>query len=257
MQHVTGLVRSRTTTEILLTASEAYPAFERAVQESQSEIWASFRIFDPSTRLRTPEARAVGETWFDLIADALRRGVAIHLALADFDPVAKPSLHRGTWSSLRKLWAAAEAAGPRAAPLRAVAALHPAVTGFLPRAACWPQAAMCLSRTARWLNAQDPELRSAALRDMPGLWSQLRVASDGTVHVRRWGLPRLHPRPTTRSSPCSTGSGCTSAGSTSTSGAGTRPSTTAPARKPGRTSSFSWAGRWWPRPRRISRASWR
>lgn len=193
MQHVTGLVRSGTTTEILLTASEAYPAFERNVLGSQSEIWASFRIFDPSTRLRTPEARKVGETWFDLIADALRRGVSIHLALADFDPVARPSLHRGTWMSLRKLWAAAEAAGPRAAPLRAVAALHPAVTGFLPRAVCWPQAASCVSRTARWLNSLEPSVRRAALRDMPGLADFLRVAEDGTVRPRRWGMPRLHP----------------------------------------------------------------
>ena len=193
MQHVTGLVRERTTTEVLLTASEAYPAFEREVLRAQSEIWASFRIFDPRTRLRSPEACAVGETWFDLIVDTLRRGVTLHLVLADFDPIARPSLHRGTWASLRQLWAAAEAAGDGAAPLRAVAAMHPALTGLLPRAACWPQAAMCLSRTARWLNAQDPELRNAALRDMPGLWSQFRVASDGTVHVRRRGLPRLHP----------------------------------------------------------------
>ncbi len=193
MQHVTGLVRERTSTEILLTASEAYPAFERAVLEAQTEIWASFRIFDPATRLRTPEARAVGDTWFDLVAHTLRRGVTIHLAIADFDPIAKPSLHRGTWASLRKLWAAAEAAGPKAAPLRAVAALHPAVTGFLPRAVCWPQATFCVSRTARWLNAQDPERRRAALRDMPGLADFLRVARDGTVRPRRWGMPRLHP----------------------------------------------------------------
>ena len=107
MQHMTRLARERTTTEVLLTASEAYPAFERAVLEARTEIWGSFRIFDPLTRLRSPEARRVGDTWFDLLADALRRGVAIHLVLADFDPVARPSLHRGTWSSLRRLWGAA------------------------------------------------------------------------------------------------------------------------------------------------------
>lgn len=193
MQHVTGLASQRTTIDILLTASEAFPAFERAVLAARSEIWASFRIFDPLTRLRTPEAGAVGETWFDLIVDALRRGVAIHIAVADFDPVARPSLHRGTWTSMRRLWAAAEAAGPGAAPLRAVAALHPAVTGFLPRAACWPQATLCVTRTARWLNARDPHARAAALRDMPGLAGMLRIRADGTVRARRWGLPRLHP----------------------------------------------------------------
>ena len=193
MQHVTGLTRERVSTEILLTASEAYPAFERAVLRSQTEIWASFRIFDPMTRLRSPEARAVGETWWDLLVHTLRRGVSINIVLSDFDPVARPSLHRGTWSSLRKLWAAAEAAGPGAAPLRARAALHPAVTGLLPRAACWPQATLCVHRTARWLNAQEPERRAAALRDMPGLRDFLRQNGDGRVRARRWGMPRLHP----------------------------------------------------------------
>ncbi len=193
MQHVTRLARERTTTEVLLTASEAYPAFERAVLEARAEIWGSFRIFDPLTRLRSPEARRVGDTWFDLLADALRRGVAINLVLADFDPVARPSLHRGTWASLRRLWAAAEAAGADAAPLRAIAAMHPAVTGALPRAAVWPQVQASLGRTARWLNAQEPGPRAAALRDMPGLSHLLRTDAGGQVHPRRWHLPRLHP----------------------------------------------------------------
>ncbi|MBP1806422.1 phospholipase D-like domain-containing protein [Rubellimicrobium aerolatum] len=192
MQHVTGLVRDRTTTDILLTASDAFPAFERAVLESQAEIWASFRIFDPRTRLRSPEARAVGDTWFDLLVDALRRGVRIDLTIADFDPIAQPSLHRGTWASLRQMVAAGEASG---APgrLRVRAALHPATTGLLPRAALWPQAAVRLARTARWLNARDLTRRAAALRDMPGLAGLLAQGPDGRVRARAFRPPMLHP----------------------------------------------------------------
>ncbi len=193
MQHATRLARERTSTEILLTASEAYPAFERAMLNARTEIWASFRIFNPSTRLRSTEARKIGETWFDLVVDTLRRGVAINLVIADFDPVARPSLHRGTWASLRSLWAAAEMAGPDAAPLIARAAMHPAEVGTLTQAACWPQAQASLGRTARWLNAQEAGARAAALRDMPGLSHLLRIRPDGTVRPRRWHLPRLHP----------------------------------------------------------------
>jgi phospholipase D1/2 len=193
MQHVTGLVRQRTETEILLTAAEAYPAFERAVLEAQTEIWGSFRIFDPLTRLRSPEAQAVGETWFDLIVHTLRRGVAIHLVISDFDPVARPSLHRGTWAALRRLWAAAEVAGPRAGPLRARAAMHPALTGALTRAALWPQSQACLARTARWLNDLPPAERQRALQDMPGLHDLLRPRANGQVRPRLGRIPRLHP----------------------------------------------------------------
>ncbi len=193
MQHVTGLARQRTETEILLTAAEAYPAFERAVLSAQTEIWASFRIFDPLTRLRSPEARVVGETWFDLIVHALQRGVAINIVISDFDPVARPSLHRGTWASLRRLWAAGEVAGPGSAPLRARAAMHPALTGVLTRAALWPQSQACLARTARWLNALEPARRQRALQDMPGLHGLLRTGRNGRVHARLRRLPRLHP----------------------------------------------------------------
>ncbi|WP_210528392.1 phospholipase D-like domain-containing protein [Rubellimicrobium arenae] len=192
MQHVTGLVRDRTKTEILLTAAEAFPAFERAVLAAESEIWASFRIFDLRTRLRSSEARAIGSTWFDLVADALRRGVSINLIISDFDPVARPSLHRGTWAAVRQVLAAGEASG---APerLRVCAAMHPAVTGRLPRAVLWPQVAVSLARTARWLNARDPVRRISALRDMPGLAGLLRIGPDGRVRARPWRLPVLHP----------------------------------------------------------------
>ena len=46
---------------LLLTAAEAYPALEVAFLEARTEIWCSFLVFDPATRLRSPEGLAVGK----------------------------------------------------------------------------------------------------------------------------------------------------------------------------------------------------
>ncbi|MCX7646397.1 MAG: phospholipase D-like domain-containing protein [Rhodobacteraceae bacterium] len=189
----TSDIAAQSRARVLLTAAEAYPALERAFLAARREIWASFRIFDPRTRLLTAEARAVGTTWFDLVEHTLRRGVAIHLTIADFDPVAWPDLHRGTWRAARMLWAAAELAGPGAARLSLHPAMHPARAGLLPRLAVWPLAHARLRRHARWLSELDPARRAAALRDMPGLVPLLAERPDGRLWPRRGGPPRLFP----------------------------------------------------------------
>ncbi len=119
--------------QVLVTAAEAYPAFERLVLDARDEVVMGFRIFDPRTRLRSAEGRAVGETWADLLADALRRGVRITLYLSDFDPLVATDLHAGTWRSIRILCGARELAGPGAAPLTLRPMLHPARIGLLQR----------------------------------------------------------------------------------------------------------------------------
>ncbi len=189
-----GTVRDikRTSTQVFITGSEAFPALERAFLEARVEIHASFRIFDLRTRLRSPEGLAVGSTWFDLIVHVLRRGVALHIRITDFDPIARSALHRGTWRSIRMLHAAAELAGP-AARLEAIAAMHPARTGLLIRLAFWPVVQRRMDRICRWLNRQDPATRAAAMRDMPGLARRLWQKADGTFHTRRFRVPRLYP----------------------------------------------------------------
>ena len=179
--------------QIFITAAEAYPALERAFLGAKTEIIASFLVFDPETRLRSPEGMAVGERWFDLIVDCLRRGVKITLTLSDFDPIARAAMHRGTWRSLRMLQAAAEVAGPDAGRLHATAARHPAQTGSVPRFLLSPVIMMRVWRTTRWLNRQPPDLRAAALRDMPGVRALTVVQPNGLVRPRLWPLPRLFP----------------------------------------------------------------
>ncbi|WP_246831289.1 phospholipase D family protein [Pseudotabrizicola formosa] len=179
--------------QIFITAAEAYPALERAFLNAESEIIGSFLVFDPETRLRSPEGLAVGERWFDLIVHCLQRGVRITLTLSDFDPIARAVMHRGTWRSLRLLQAAAEVAGPGAAPLSARAARHPAETGSVPRFLISPMIMARVWKSTRWLNRQSAPIRATALRDMPGARALMVVRDDGTVRPRLWPLPRLFP----------------------------------------------------------------
>lgn len=182
----------RSSPQVFVTGSEAFPELERAFLRAETGIRASFRIFDPQTRLRSAEARDIGETWFDLIVHVLGRGVHLDLTLADFDPVVRSALHRGTWRSVRMLRAAGELAGARS-KLTVRAALHPAQCGSLVRVACWPAAQRRLGRVCRWLNDLPVAERATAMRDMPGLHPHLVRQADGRWRPRRLTLPRLYP----------------------------------------------------------------
>lgn len=192
MMHSPHATHAQPRTRVLLTAAEAFPTLERAFLAAEREIWACFRIFDPETRLRSDEGRAIGDTWFDLVEHVLRKGIALHLTISDFDPIAKPELHRGTWRAARMLWAAAELAGP-GARLDLRPSQHPARTGFLVRLAFLPVIARKLRRRAAWLNAMPGPERGTAMRDLPGLVEFLDQTPDGMLQPRLWPPPRLAP----------------------------------------------------------------
>jgi CheY-like chemotaxis protein len=177
--------------EILVTAAEAYPALERAFLSARAEILAGFRVFDLKTRLRSPEALVIGQTWFDLVIHTLRRGVAIRIVLSDFDPVARPRLHRATWRTVRMFWAAAELAGP-GARLVVVPSTHSAVAGIWPRLLFWPVVQTRLVRVSGWLRRQVAARRMAALREMPGVRRML-AAKDALPRPRLFAVPPLFP----------------------------------------------------------------
>ncbi len=177
---------------ILLTAHEAYPALERAFLGAKSEIWASFLVFDLSTKLRSPEGLAIGKTWFDMMVHVLNRGVRVNFVLSDVDPIARAQMHRAATRSLRMFSAAAAVARP-GVQLKVRLARHPAQTGGMIRLAIWPYIMKKLFGLVGWLNAQSPEIRAAALRDMGGARQNLRIRADGTAAVRLWSLPRLYP----------------------------------------------------------------
>ena len=192
MIHSPSATHVQPRSRVMLTAAEAFPMLERAFLAAEREIWASFRVFDPATRLRSEDAREIGETWFDLVEHVLRRGVALHLTISDFDPIAKPDLHRGTWRAARMLWAAAELAGP-GARLELRPELHPARSGLLIRLAFLPVIARKLRRSAARLNRLPPAERRAAMRDMPGLAGLLREMPGGRLRPRLWPPPPLAP----------------------------------------------------------------
>jgi phosphatidylserine/phosphatidylglycerophosphate/cardiolipin synthase-like enzyme len=177
--------------QIFVTAGEAYPALERAFLAAEHQISAGFRVFDLKTRLRSDEALAIGATWFDLVIHTLRRGVALRIVLSDFDPIARPRLHRATWRTVRMFWAAAELAGP-GAKLTVIASMHSAVAGLWPRLLFWPVVQSRLLRVSSWLRRLVGSHRMAALRDMPGV-RRVLAAKDALPRPRLWSLPPLYP----------------------------------------------------------------
>ena len=177
--------------EVLITAEEAFPALERCFLNAREEISAGFRVFDPATRLRSDEARAVGQTWFDLIVHTLKSGVRVRFVLSDFDPIGAPDLHESTWHSIRMFTAAREIAGA-GADLAVIPGMHPARAGLIPRLAFAPKVFSKLKEQLDDLNALDRKVRDNRLRDMPGL-CRVIDERDGKLVPRWFSLPPLYP----------------------------------------------------------------
>lgn len=178
--------------QVLLTASEAFPVLERAFLDAEKQITAGFRIFDLSTKLRSKEAREVGEDWFDLIVHTLERGVSLTLILSDFDPILANELHVASWKSRRAFMAVREVAEGRY-HLRVINAAHPARVGFLPRSLLWPKAYGRLKKLATDLNHTDRIERDHLFRLMPGVHRGIVQDENGLLRAKKWPLPRLIP----------------------------------------------------------------
>lgn len=197
--------------DALITADEAWPALEREILRAQDEILMGFRIFDMRTRLRSKEARALGETWFDLLADALGRGVRIRLIVSDFDPVIATELHELTWQTKRQAAGLWEIARPAPGQLQVIADLHAARAGWLPWLGLLPVTVMKWRDRLRQIRGPRLRLQAVGLDPdrLPGLHPvshhQKIAVIDGTVlyvggldlNERRWDTVR-HDRPADR-----------------------------------------------------------
>ncbi|WP_133122587.1 phospholipase D-like domain-containing protein [Yoonia maricola] len=154
---------------------------------AEKDVVAGFRIFDPWTKLRSDAARAIGDTWFDLIVHTLNRGVAIRMVLTDFDPVVRMQEHRYAWQCLRALIAASEASNhPK--NLNARVAMHPARVGLLPRTLLWP-------RSFKEVGAQLRKVEEDVgthLDETPYL-KDLAVRRGDTLSPRKFPPPPLVP----------------------------------------------------------------
>ncbi len=179
-------------TRLLITAAEAFPELERAFLRAEREIWAGFRVFDLWAKLRSDEAREIGETWLDLVVHTLKRGVRIRMALSDFDPIMAPMLHAETWKSMRAFIAACELAGPEA-PLTIVAAAHPTRVGRPHRFLFWPWVHRRLREVVDALNDDEPARRRRRLQNLPGLRNHIEKTADGTLRAKWWPPADLLP----------------------------------------------------------------
>ncbi len=176
---------------ILLTTAEAFPALERAFLAAKAEIWASFMVFDLTTRLQSSEALAIGKTWFDLIVHTLNRGVALNICIADLDPIISAEGHRTAYRHLRLFSAAAAVANP-GARLKIDCARHPAQGGLIYRLAMWPRLMRHLWRATRAINDMTAEVRAAVLRDLGPGPHPFPVRTDGTVGRGLMSFPPIY-----------------------------------------------------------------
>lgn len=171
--------------EVLLTAHEAYPALEAEFIRAKREVIAGFRVFDPWTKLRSPRARDIGDTWFDLVTHTLDRGVCVTLTLSDFDPVVRQSMHAHAWSC-RRAWHAAGEASRHPELLSVRTSMHPARVGILPRLALWARSAKEIRTGLRDINQASRAEKEAYLETVPHLRPMLQWDGDTLK-------PRLRP----------------------------------------------------------------
>lgn len=175
--------------QVLVTADEAWPALERRVLAARSEVITSFRIFDLSTRLRSREAQAIGDTWADLIEHVLLNGVCVHLIVADFDAIMGTQLHQIAWQTKAQADDLKRKLGSKA-NLKVTMALHPARAGHLPKLALMP---WILKRRAKSLHkhrspAQTPGLQGSGLPDVTPATHHQKLAVIDSEWVYIGGL---------------------------------------------------------------------
>lgn len=163
--------------EVFVAADGAFAAFEEAVLNARTSVVAGFRVFDMRTPLISDAARGVGETWFDLLAHVVRRGVRLDLSVSDFDPVFATELHQQAWETVKQGAALAELAQASPDQVRVRALMHPATPGTLPWLAFLPVSLRKLRGHRQGIDAQ-------GLAELPGLSSDLPDLHPVTHHQK-------------------------------------------------------------------------
>jgi phosphatidylserine/phosphatidylglycerophosphate/cardiolipin synthase-like enzyme len=177
----------------LLLAEEMYPELERRTLAATRSVELAFRIFDPDTRTRSEEARALGlADWTAVLRHAVERGVTVRLLLTDFEPTVAHDLHGGSWSTFRTLRAMADAL-PRAAWERfeIIVSQHPGEMGWALRQLLRLPVGLFTRRLLRRFEQDGGDL-DALIGARPGLWRYHRVDGD-RLRFRRGPAFRLWP----------------------------------------------------------------
>lgn len=122
----------------LVDAAEAYPAMERLALSARKTLHMAFRIFDPSTRIRSRQARDQGfERWSDLLLAKAREGVKVRLWVNDFDSVIANDWHRDAWRTAGAFAEAVGADDEAGRNIDVILTVHEGEFGLLPRWVFW------------------------------------------------------------------------------------------------------------------------
>ncbi|MDT9598060.1 hypothetical protein [Sphingosinicella rhizophila] len=178
----------------LIEAADMFPALERLVLDATKEVWMSFRIFDPGTKTRSQEARALGlASWSDLLRHAVLSGVTVRILLADFEPVLADYLHAGSWNSYRQIRDIVEQLDrDDRARLQLIVIQHEGELGWVWRQMLrFPLRQRIRKVVKRLLGRAEHD--DGGLENRPGLWNHLTWDGDKPKAWKAAAPPRLWP----------------------------------------------------------------
>lgn len=186
MKSETTKPKDQSQLEFLMLAEEAIPALETAVLAAREEVLLSFRVFDPTTKLRSPVTRRLGlRTWHDLIASKLAAGARFRVFLTDFEPILTADLHEQAWRNVAGFLSAAARISD--ADLEILCAQHEARFSRTAEWLFWPVFLLQLRKLDRGLRSGEFEANYC-----PGL-SPL-MTGKGEIEWRRALRPLpVHP----------------------------------------------------------------
>ena len=171
-----------------------FPALEQLVLAAKSQVWLAFRIFDPGTRTRSPEALALGlSDWAALLRHVIAQGVEVRLLLTDFEPIMADHLHGGSWATFRTLRTMADALpDDERERLQIIVIQHAGELGYGTRQVLRIAMGFQIRRLLRKLGDAGGDV-AEALAVRPGLWRHLRLDPQGRPVYRPDQAPRLWP----------------------------------------------------------------
>lgn len=177
----------------LLLAAEMYPELERLVLAAKERVFLAFRIFDPATATRSPEARAAGHAdWASLLRDRVEAGVTVRVLLTDFEPTFAHRLHASSWSSFTAMRdVLADLPEADRDHFEIIVSQHPGELGWGMRQLLRLPMGVVLRGLVREFAETGGDIEEL-LAVRPGLWRYVK-AHDGAPRFRRGPAPRLWP----------------------------------------------------------------
>lgn len=171
-----------------------YPDLERQVLGATAQAWLAFRIFDPDTKTRSPEAAALGlADWTALLRHVILGGVNVRLLLTDFEPIMADELHSGSWETFRTLRAMGAALPAEAQErLQIIVIQHEGELGFGTRQLVRIAVGFHLRAMFRKLADKGQDI-AEYMRVRPGLWRHHRLDAQGRPVHRMGPAARLWP----------------------------------------------------------------